>query len=162
MNRDNYFQMLTLATILALLLCGPIAQAENIDMLSCSDVKVSTLVESKELTIMGFEGRGINLDNLASKAFDNMTFHTMGFYKIVNGKWTGTLLIKYMNPSGDYFVVEVLQVGMERDWKYLYGTGKWQGVTGGGKAIPFTKGKPIMPGSYQSCTKITGTYEIQK
>ena len=69
---------------------------------------------------------------------------------------------KYMDPSGDFLVVEVSQVGMERDWKYLYGTGKWKGVTGGGKAFPFTKGKPITAGTMQSCIKITGTYEIKK
>ena len=147
---------------IVIFLFAPCVRAQqSMDMMSCSDAKVSMLVESKELTIMGIDGRGINLDNLASKVFDNMTFHTVGFYKIEGGKWSGTLLIKYMEPSGDFFVVEVLQAGMERDWKFLYGVGKWSGVTGGGKAFPFTKGKPIMPGSSQGCTKITGSYVLK-
>jgi hypothetical protein len=139
------------------------AQAQQpMDMMSCGSMTVTTTVASEELTIMGFDGKGINLDNMASKTFDNMTYHTVGVFKVEGGKITGIMYAKYMDPSGDLFVVEVFQVGMERDWKYLYGTGKWKGVTGGGKAFPFTKGKPISPGTSQTCTKITGTYELKK
>jgi hypothetical protein len=135
---------------------------QPMDMMSCGDATVTTIVAGQDLTIMGIEGKGINLDNLASKAFDNMTYHTVGTYKIESGKFTGLLYSKYMDPSGDYLVVEVSQVGIERDWKYLYGTGKWKGIIGGGKAIPFTKCKPISPGTMQSCIKITGAYELKK
>lgn len=139
------------------------AQAQQpMDMMSCGSMTITTTVASEELTIMGFDGKGINLDNMASKAFDNMTYHAVGVYKIESGKLTGIFYTKYLDPSGDIFVVEVSQVGMERDWKYLYGTGKWKGVTGGGKAFPFTKGKPVSPGTSQTCTKITGTYELKK
>jgi hypothetical protein len=128
---------------------------QPMDMISCGDAKTTTIVSGQELTIMSVEARGINLDNLASKAFDNMTYHTVGIYKVEGGKVTGTMYSKYLDPSGDFLVVEISQVGMERDWKYLYGTGKWKGVTGGGKAIPFTKGQPVSPGTIQNCTKIT-------
>lgn len=148
---------------LTLLMVAPFAQAQQpMDMMSCGDSTATTIVASEELTIMGIEGRGINLDNLASKTFDNMTYHMVGLLKIDKGNLTGTMYSKYMDPSGDFCVVEISQVGMERDWKYLYGTGKWKGVTGGGKAFPFTKGKPITPGTSQGCTQITGTYELKK
>lgn len=151
------------AVILGFAMFVPIAQAQQpMDMMSCGDTTVTTIVTGQDLTIIGMEGKGINLDNLSSKAFDNMTFHMVGLMKIDQGKVTGLLYSKYMDPSGDFLVVEISQVGMERDWKYLYGTGKWKGVTGGGKAFPFTKGKPVTPGTMQGCTKITGTYEIKK
>jgi len=111
---------------------------------------------------MGVEGKGINMDNLPSKIYDNMTFHGVGVLKIEKGKFSGTLYYKYMDPSGDFLVVEVSQVGMEREWKYLQGTGKWKGITGAGKAFYITKGKPISPGTSQGCMKITGTYELKK
>jgi hypothetical protein len=88
---------------------------QPMDMMSCGDATVTTIVAGQDLTIMGIEGKGINLDNLASKAFDNMTYHTVGTYKIESGKFTGLLYSKYMDPSGDYLVVEVSQVGIERD-----------------------------------------------
>ena len=139
------------------------AQAQQpMDMMSCGDATMTTIVAGQELTIMGYEGKGINLDNLASKVFDNMTYQTVGLYKIDSGKPTGINYAKYMDPSGDFLVVDISQIGMERDWKFSYGTGKWKGITGGGKAFPFTKGKPISPGTFQRCVKITGTYELKK
>jgi len=159
----KFITILGAVGIFALALFIPKVQAQQpMDMMSCGDATITTIVSTQELTIMGIEGKGINLDNLASKAFDNMTYHTVGVLKIDSGKLAGTFYSKYMDPSGDFVVVEISQVGMERDWKYLYGTGKWKGVTGGGKAFPFTKGKPISPGTSQGCTKITGTYELKK
>ena len=141
----------------------PYAQAQQpVDMVSCANNEVTTIVSSEELTIMGVEGKGINMDNLPSKIYDNMTFHGVGVLKIEKGKFSGTLYYKYMDPSGDFLVVEVSQVGMEREWKYLQGTGKWKGITGAGKAFYITKGKPISPGTSQGCMKITGTYELKK
>jgi hypothetical protein len=133
------------------------AQAQQpIEMLSCGDSISTTIISSEELTIMSIEGKGINIDYIESKVFDNMTYQTVGLIKSEFGKQTGTLYSKYNDASGDFIIVEVFQVGNERDWKYLYGIGKWKGIIGGGKAIPLTRGM------YQSCVKITGTYELKK
>ncbi len=151
------------AVILGLITFVPeVPGQQPMDMISCGDNKIAPIVSGQELTIMGMEGKGINIDNLGSKTFDNMTYHSVGVFKVEGGKMTGTLYAKYMDPSGDTAVVEISQMGVERDWKFLNGTGRWKGITGGGKAIPFTKGKPISPGTMQGCTKITGTYEVKK
>jgi hypothetical protein len=136
---------------------------QPIDMISCANNEVTTIVSSEELTIMVVEGKGINMDNLPSKIYDSMTFHGGGVLKIEKGKISGTLYYKYMDPSGDFLVVEVSQVGMERNWKYIPGgTGKWKGITGEGNATYITKAKPITPGTSQGCMRITGTYELKK
>ena len=160
-HRKNWIAVTVV--ILGLAMYIPVAQAQQpMDMISCGDGTLTTIVAGQELTIMGYEGKGINLDNLSSKTFDNMTYHTVGVLKIDKGKATGLLYVKYMDSNGDFCVVEISQVGTERDWKYLYGTGKWKGITGGGKSFPFTKGKPVSPGTSQGCNKITGTYELKK
>ena len=148
---------------IGILLFIPCVQAQqSIDMMSCGDSENTTIVAGEELTIMGSTARGINLDNFGAKVFDNMTYHGVGLLKIDRGNITAIFYTKYMDPSGDFLVVEITQVGMERDWKFLYGTGKWKGITGGGKGFPFTKGKPISPGTSQGCVKVTGTYELKK
>jgi hypothetical protein len=172
MNRKEETNMVTTKTrkgfiiilgFIGIFLFIPCTQAQQpIDVISCGDSTVTTIIASPELTIMSIEGKGINIDNLPSKTFDNMTYHSVAIIKIEAGKMTGINYGKFMDPSGDFCVVEVSIVGMERDWKYLYGTGKWKGVTGVGKAFPFTKGKPISPGTSQSCVRITGTYELPK
>src|SRR5512136_1221515 len=41
----------------------PITQAQqSIDMMSCGDATLTTIVASQELTIMSFEAKGINID----------------------------------------------------------------------------------------------------
>jgi hypothetical protein len=55
-----------------------------------------------------------------------------------------------MDPSGDFFIVEA----HDRNAKFLHGTGKWKGITGGFAANPFTRGKPIIPDTLQGCAKL--------
>jgi len=154
---------LSILGILTFILFIVSAQAEQpVDCLVCYDMKITTIVETQDLTIMGSEARGIVLDNTASKFFDNSTCHSVGVIKIDKGKVTGIIPGKHMDPSGDFYVVESSQVGTETSWKFIYGTGKFKGITGGGKALRFTKGKPISPGTSQYCVKITGIYELVK
>ena len=136
--------------------------AQPIDCLICLDMTISPVVATQDLTIMGLEGRGIVIDNTESKFFDNSTVHLVGLMKIDKGKVIGSMFGKYLDPSGDFYVIEVSQVGTETDWKFIYGTGKFTGITGAGKSIRFTKGKPVSPGTSQVCSKITGTYELKK
>lgn len=139
------------------------AQAQQpIDCLVCQNMTMTTIVESGDLIIMGSEAKGIVLDNTESKFFDNSTVHGVGLIKIDKGKVTGSFLAKHMDPSGDFYVVESSQVGTEGNWKFIYGTGKFTGITGSGKFYRSTKGKPVTPGTSQVCTKITGTYELKK
>jgi hypothetical protein len=135
---------------------------QPIDCLLCQNMTMTTIVETGDLIIMGFEGKGIVLDNTESKFFDNSTVHLLGQIKIDKGKATGSFIGKYLDPSGDFYVIEGSQVGAELDWKFIYGTGKFKGITGAGKSIRFTKGKPVSPGTSQVCSKITGTYELKK
>jgi hypothetical protein len=139
------------------------AQAEEpVNCLLCFDMKTTTIVETEDLIIMGSESRGILLDNTESKFFDNSTVHFVGLIKIDKGKVTGSIIGKYLDPSGDFYVIEISQVGNETDWKFIYGTGKFKGITGAGKSLRFTKGRPVSPGTSQVCSKITGTYELKK
>ncbi len=74
---------------------------------------------------------------------------------------TGSFSNKQLNPSGDFYVLEGSINDPEIDWKFIYGTGKFKGITGAGKSIHYTKGKPVTPGTSQSCAKVTGTFELK-
>ena len=162
MNSIKRLWIWAVPTVLGLVMFIPVVQAEPIDMMTCLSGTTTIIAANEEWTIMSMENKGINIDNLVGKSFDNMTIQSAALFKLESGKMTAIFYAKYMDPSGDYFVVEVSQTGPERDWKFLYGTGKWKGVTGGGKAIMITKGKPISPGTSQYCLKITGAYELKK
>jgi hypothetical protein len=164
MSSKKYFFVLAGVVFLTLIMFIPMTQAqEPVDMVLCGDATLTTIVATPELTIMRYEDRGISLDNLASKVNDNCTYQTVGVLKIERGKMTGTLYQKLLHPNGDFVVIEGSQVGMtECDYKLIYGTGQWKGVTGGGKVFSFMKGMPISPGTSQACTKVKGAYEIKK
>jgi len=46
--------------------------------------------------------------------------------------------------------------------KFLYGTGKWKGITGTGKFERIARGKAMEPGTFQGCVRNTGTFELPK
>jgi polyferredoxin len=139
------------------------AQAEQpIDCLLCANMTMTTVVESGDLIIMGYETKGIVLDNTESKFWASDTVHGVGLLKIDKGKVTGSFINKHMDPNGDFYVLEGSTVGTEYDWKFIYGTGKFKGITGGGKSFRITKGKPVSPGTSQYCAKVTGTYELKQ
>jgi len=67
-----------------------------------------------------------------------------------------------MDPDGDVVVVEVQVVGPKKTMKFLHGTGKWKGIKGEAKGKTTAPGKPIVPGTVQSCSRYVGTFELQK
>ena len=145
-----------------ILFIGAAQAAQPIDCIVCSNMTMTPIVQSEDLTIMGYESKGIVLDNMESKFWENDTVHGVGFMKIERGKLTGSFINKHMDPNGDFYVLEGSLDGTEVHWKFTYGTGKFKGITGGGISIRFTKGRPVAPGTSQSCAKVTGTYELEK
>jgi hypothetical protein len=47
-------------------------------------------------------------------------------------------------------------------WRYLGGTGKWEGITGGGPSVPDGAYARMSPSVTGSCYKATGTYTLKK
>ena len=155
---------ITLAAItLGLFLLISAAQAElPYDITTCSSGTNTVLFSSKELTIISSDSKGIAFSNDEDKTFDNTTFHCAGTIQIVNGKPSGNVFCKFLDPDGDVTVGETTLDGAEGTWKFLYGTGKWKGITGGGKNLPITRGKSVVPGTSQGCRRATGTYSLPK
>jgi len=150
------------AIVFGLVIPIPVAQAETpYDITACSSGTITMLSKSKELTILSIDLKGIARSNHENKVFDNCSFNSVQIIQIMNGKWKRTGHTKFMDPDGDYFFVEV-SGGKNAAVKFLYGTGKWKGITGTGKFVNIARGKPIMPGTYQGCARNTGTFELPK
>jgi hypothetical protein len=83
-----------------------------------------------------------------------------GVIQVANGKPKGSMYCKFLDPDGDVTIGISTVNGPEGTWEFVHGTGKWEGVSGGGKNWPITKGKAIAPGTFQGCRKATGTYQL--
>jgi hypothetical protein len=149
--------------ILGVFMFIPSAQAEQpFDVTCCFSGVITTVSASQELTVSGLEVSGIFQSNHENKAFDNMTLHCVGIFRVMDGKSSATSYCKGMDPDGDIVVQEHTRVGPEVTWKFLQGTGKWKGIKGGGKGKVITRGKPITSGTTQSCSRVIGTFELPK
>ncbi len=140
------------------------AQAEEpYDITNCFAGTVTMLSASKELTVFSTESNGITQSHLENKAFNDDTTHCVGILRKMAGESVLVGYCKYMDPDGDFTIGQYRQKGTEAGkWEFLQGTGKWQGITGGGTYRVVTKGKPIMPGTFQYCSRATGTYTLPK
>ena len=152
------------AIVFGLVIHIPVAQAETpYDITPCSSGTITMLSQSKELTILSFDVKGIARSNHENKVFDNCTFHHVSVMRIIAGKVNRLGYTKFMDPDGDCFFVEVSRDGGQSSvTKLLHGTGKWKGITGSGKLTSIARGKPIMPGTYQGCGSHTDTFELPK
>lgn len=149
-------------SILTLLLLIPAVQAdEPYDLTLCSSGQVSMLIASKELVAYNFQGDGITMSNLENKNFHGMSYRCIGTSSIKEGVQNQVVICKYMDADGDLVVGEGNRTGKEGTWKFLYGTGKWNGITGGGPiGVPVASGKPISDGTYQVCQRAKGTFSL--
>jgi hypothetical protein len=143
-----------------------ITQAQQtFDITFCGSTTITqTVLESKELTITTFEGKGTVRSNPENKAFDNCSYHLLGVSLLMADKVTSFGYSKYMDSDGDFVVQEnfLSLDGKEATWKFLYGTGKWKGIKGSGKTTGVIRPKPIAPGTRQGCLRSTGTFELPK
>ena len=148
--------ILTAVMGLVLLVPGVQAQKKSIDELNCNVGTITMLLASKEATVLAFEQKGLNTKT-------GVTQYCVGVISIIAGKYTGNGFCKKENQKGEITISEfTVPKSGEGTWKYLYGTGMYKGITGGGKYKRVTRGKPIAKGTYQSCTKSTGTSEVPK
>jgi len=157
------WKMSAAALFLSLSLMIPVVQAQqNYDITDCGSMTLTTNSESEELTIITFDFKGISRSNSENKVFDNCTVFYVGVARNMAGKTSAYGYSKYMDPDGDFVVMESIREGAETHCKFLQGTGKWKGIKGEGKVRRIAVGKPITPGTSQYCTRHIGTFELPK
>jgi len=161
-SREGSFLLNAAGFAFALAMPISYALAEPYDITDCASSTYTIHSESKELTLMSFEFRGISRTNHENRVFDNCTFFYVGVARITPQKSTAHGYTKYLDPDGDYVIMESIREGSETTMTFLHGTGKWKGIQGGGKHRRIASGKPIAPGTSQICARHTGTFELPK
>jgi len=137
---------------------------QTYDVDACVSMDMSGLVRSQEITILSFDAKGIMRSNSESKVFDNCTVHSMGVSVFEGEDQTVYCYMKYLDPEGDYviFLYTVNPGEKAATTKLLAGTGKYKGITGGGKAVRIAGGKPVVEGTTQFCNNHKGTFTVPK
>jgi hypothetical protein len=155
-------------SICALIGSSPLILAESAeqsyDVDVCVSMDLSPLVRSQEITIFSFDSKGIMRSNSENKVFDNCTQATKGVAVLEGKKQTVYAYMKYLDPDGDYVIFLYTQNPGEKTatTTILAGTGKYKGITGGGKALRIAGGKPVVEGTMQFCNNHKGTFTVPK
>jgi hypothetical protein len=151
------------AIVFGLFILISLAEAQQpYDITECYSFTFTVLSESEDSTFLGMDGKAIVRSNHENKLFDNCTIHCVGIRRVVGGKAEAHGYFKYMDPNGDFFIMEGMVVEGEIVMKFLSGIGKWKGIKGEGRIKVITRGKPIIPGTGQVCYRHTGTFELPK
>ena len=162
MFRRRSLRVIATIAILTLFILISSAQAEEpYDLTLCSSGTVSMLLATQELTVIITQGDGVTMSNHENNKFHGMSYSCNGITKIEKGVRSQLIYCKYMDGDGDLVVGEGNLAGKESTWKFLYGSGKWQGITGGGPmGVPSVMAKPIREGTYQVCMRAKGTFNL--
>jgi len=163
----NFVIVLSLAAaiILGSSALNPAECAEQVyDVTVCVSLDLNPLVKSPAITIATYDGKGIMRSNNGGKVFDNCTVHLQGVHVLEGEKGTIYSYMKYLDPDGDFVIFRLTQNPGEKagTTTIVMGTGKWKGVTGGGKAVRIAKGKPVRAGTVQFCNNHKGTVTLPK
>ena len=161
----SYKRIMYVVIIWGLIIFVPVARAQQpYDITECYSFVLSVLQESQEMRILGLDAKGIVQSNHVNKVFDNCTVQTMGIRMDTKGSSVAHGYFKYMDRDGDIFIMEGIMAEGEKGatMKFIYGTGKWNGIKGEGKDQQITRGKPITSGTAQMCFRHTGTFELPK
>jgi len=163
MNSIKRWMMVASGIVFCLTLSISVAQAQQpFEFTLCSSGTITPLTLTKEGSFFGVERKGIAMSNHPNKAFDNYTIHLVGVGRMEIDKVIGYGYFKLMAPDEDYIIAEISGTTEETAIKFLQGTGKWKGITGGGKGSTITTGKAITPYTVQGCSRFTGTFELKK
>jgi hypothetical protein len=151
------------ATVLSLILFGSFVQAETpFDITACFSGERTVVAQGQKLRVEGSVTKGTWLSNHENKALNNMTSICAGILKFEGGKASGQAYCKVMDSDGDFIIMENTLEGLEITFKFLQGTGKWDGIKGEGKGKVLMKAKPITPDSLQSCLRVIGAFELAR
>lgn len=158
---DKMIRIVSLA-LLTLVAVTPFAYAEeSYNMTSCWSGEATVLSTSKDMVIYSFDLKGVSRGNDGNMAFDNWSFEIIGTSKIESGKYSSHYYGKYLSPEGDFIIGEGDRNGPEGTWKFIYGTGKYMGITGGG-TNKIVNIKPIKKGTTQGCSIAVGKFQLPK
>jgi len=163
MISDKRWMKEAVAFVFGLLLIIPVVQAETAyDVTECHSGIVKTLYSSEKERIFSAEGWGIVMSNHENKVFDNFTLHIFAIGQVMPDKAIETGYIKLTDPDGDIIIANFSRIGPERVTKFIYGTGKWKGITGGHKSIRRIVYGRIPPDAAAACSRATGIFELPK
>jgi hypothetical protein len=155
-------QPLACVTVLALSAFAPMSQAAEAayDFSVCTHSRTTLIEGSPDLVAFGLESWGV-VSTSTTKEWENATTRCAGYIRVMAGKQVGRGVCKWIQATGDTATGEwEYPAAGEPSWRWLVGTGKLKGITGGGTFKALTSAKPAELGTSQGCRRDWGNYTL--
>lgn len=149
--------------VAAAIACAPVfAQEQSYEIKVCSATEVTVIDRARDTTILASVSRGIADSVKPGGAFDKTTFECRG---VTNASKTGVdynSRCTFVDADGDRVVGATAGHAKGWSWKFLGGTGKWEGIQGGGTGRSIGAYPRLSPSVSAGCGLATGTFSIKK
>jgi len=150
---------------LFLLIGAPLAaQAQSIpyDLKLCNTSEATIIDSAGGTTILATHGRGLSDSMTPGGAFDNQTYECRS---VANASKAGVEFAgrcTFVDMDGHKALGAFLGNPKGWTWTFLSGTGKYEGIEGGGTTKPLKQYPRLSPAVNAACAHATGTYTIRK
>ncbi|MDH4323988.1 MAG: hypothetical protein OEW90_07585 [Betaproteobacteria bacterium] len=150
---------------IALLVGAPLAalaQSVPYDIKVCNITEATVIDSAGDVTVLATHGRGITDSNPAGGPFDGTTYECRSVMDAskVSVEFSGRCT--FVDKDGHKALGAFTGTPKGWEWKFVGGTGKWEGIRGGGTTKPLKQYARLSPTVTAACAHATGTYEINK
>ncbi|MDH4094429.1 MAG: hypothetical protein OEV81_06520 [Betaproteobacteria bacterium] len=139
-----------------------LAQEKPYEIKVCSTTEVTVIDRAGETTILASVSRGIADSVKPGGAFDKTTFECRGVTNASKAGLDYNSRCTFVDADGDRVVGATAGHAKGWNWKFLGGTGKWEGIEGGGTGKSTGAYPRLSPAVSAGCGLATGTYSFKK
>ena len=152
-----------LIVILALVIFIPTVKAqESFESTVCASGTDNTIYMSKDIILTSFDLKGMVRSDSNSEFQNDASEWCVGLFSKIGDKISQSGFCKYTYLNGDMALMEWDGAANGGNFKFINGTGKWEGIKSEGTWNMIQRAKPASQGTFQNCRKMKGTYELPK
>ena len=144
----------------ASVMAGELVKQGKFDLMSCYSGKAEVLAHSKNYVALSYVYTGTCRSNPPGGAFDMTSFQGVGSQSIIEGEMKSIYFMEYVDSDGDKVFLKGDRNGPQGSAEFLSGTGKYEGISGGGTNEAIGNFPSARPGTFQGCSHAIGTYKL--
>jgi len=149
--------------VAAAIACAPaLAQEKPYEIKVCSTTEGSVIDKTGDMTILSNVTRGIADSVQPGGAFDKTTFECRSVVDASKAGVSYTSRCTFVDADGHKVIGA--SVGTQQGWKWTFlgGTGKWEGIQGGGTGKSTGPYPRLSPAVSAGCGLAVGTYSFKR
>ena len=155
-------QILMIAALLASAPLLTLAQERSYEIKVCSTSEASVIDRAGDATILTNTTRGIVDSVPPGGAFDKTTFECRSVLDASKTGFDYTSRCTFVDMDGDKTIGASVGNAQGWKWTFLGGSGKWEGIQGGGTGKSTARYPRLSPSVTAGCGLAVGTYSFKK